>query len=310
MDEIGRIARMDRKKLRGWAGGLTAIGALAAVALMAMAPIASAAPGVTLKAATPLIYYSAGMQGCSKGSVSKPTLSMLTGVGHAKMAASGLTCPLAKGGSSVASYGSGYSELGASETLHLAHAYSSFNTTFNVSAAINANATGKIAKCPYNYQTFSTYYWNGTTFVPATFAEYYQNCYSEAYTDVFLDGYVQDLTTGTYTFIFGGGTFGIAGVYADNYTEWINFTSSGSKNLTYNCTICWGSLGVGGTTLINQNYYMNTTGSWASGDRVTLTAYVYLSAGVSIYNAKSAHAVASINAALANHVDITNYSFT
>jgi hypothetical protein len=284
---------------------------------MVLAPAtAASSAAISLKHDTSMIDYSANVQGCAKATNTVHKFSLLTGTGQASMKATATTCGPVKGGYTVNSYGNSYTELGVSQSFaSLAHNYSSLNSSWNISAVLSLSAAGTIKHCPYQTISEMISGYNGTGFANGWLNETYQQCYAEAYVNLDPEEQVYDQTTGQNWGFGFSGYYVTAGSYAENYTETINYTTVGWTNSTYSCTTCWGSFGAGGTTAVNTNIYGNVTAStyglsWSKGDKVTISAEVFVEVGVELYYAKAGTASASLVAtAPRGHVDLTSFTF-
>jgi hypothetical protein len=296
-------------RLGRWAGALTTMGALAAVLVMALTPVASAVTTAAIHNATPIINDDLNLSGCAKGKVDKPTLSVLTGVGSAYMSGNAHNCPLSLGGKNVESYADMQSGLGAVQSLKLSSAATQVNMTWNMKALISTSATGTLTHCPTTHYSFTGLFINSTGGTSNGYInETEQYCEVESFFELYAEPEVYDVTTGTYTYGFSFIAQNTSGAYYENYTETVNYTNPAwaSMNSTYSCLNCSGSFGASSSYSLSSTYSTLISGSWAKGDHLIIYAELYVFSEAYIEYASHAHAAALFNAKTSgNHLDLT-----
>lgn len=295
-------------RTRHWLGGaLTGVGTLGIVAIMMLAPAASAAPA-TFRGTTAYVDVTTGHEGCASAKNPHPGISAATGVGRLDMSGAAKTCGASKGGVSTISEALDDDDVGLLYTTTLGAPATYVNSTWNISAAVSSSAAGTLVRssCPwYNFSGASaTFFGNGTV---ATGFIYYssQTCEVITYWEMFIEPYVYDATTGATTY---------------SPTYYLAYNQTGSEYYYYNETLVitspWNatyyytgngtySYGTTSSQTINTGPSFNISGSWAKGDHIELldTAFVY--AYSEVYYAKAAKAKFSIDASGGtHHIDI------
>jgi hypothetical protein len=281
------------------------------VLIMALSPAASAVtPNPAFKNASPQIYDSLGIQGCSTGKLARPGISMKTGGGHLSMSGTSKTCFPVKGGSSVISQMYGDVELGATETMKLTKPATQVNISWNISALATTAAVGKLTHCPWQNYSFYGISINASGGTSGVFInESDQYCAATSEWEIYSEPEVYDMTTGTYTTGFAY-MQNESGNYYDNYTETLNYTAPGWVNQTYSGSYSQ-VYGASSSTRINWAPSTVLSGSWAKGDRLVIYAQIYVYASTAIEYAKGGNAKVSFLAATGlYHADLTSLTLT
>jgi|HubBroStandDraft_1064217.scaffolds.fasta_scaffold100941_1 hypothetical protein len=308
----GKALQREKSSLSKWSlrASVPVLGAMVAVVLMALAPVASAAAaGAVTSHAKVIIEDEFGVQGCAKDTSPHPSLNLITGAGRAYTKGQSKTCGASKGGNTQIGESIGYLELGASEGMKLAKAASTVNITWNISAATSDSASGKFvpSQCPWDNISGPSV----TFFANGSVAAGYLNL-SESYCEVFSlwelfsEPVVVDETTGVTSYGAGLFAYNQSGSEYENYTLDINYTSPSywSSNISQH-TVGNFSFGTGGSSQVNLGGSSLITGSWAKGDRLLIEAYVEVIAETEVYYSNHAHASVLFNGSTAgNHVDL------
>lgn len=305
---MGANRENAKYRVRRMVGGLAGASAATVALLMVVSPMAGAASAnVLFSHATTSLSWSNYQNGCANGVIAKPGISLLTGVGHASMKSTAKTCPLSKGGTSVASYGDSSTGLGVMETLKLTKAASTVNVSYNILATALAAANGTLPKhCPVTHYSFS--YTSGNTTV--TFSEKYSYCSAEASWNIYVEPYVEDLTTGTFASSFAY-MYNQSGNYYDSYSYTYNYSNPYYKNSSFSGSYIqhWGAGPY--TTRVAWTPSGVMTGTWSAGDKLLINAQVYIyTYGEVQYESHGSATASFLASGTSGHVDITGITVT
>jgi len=283
---------------------------------MALLPAASAVSANVslLKTSTPLLQESASIQGCAKAKAAMPQLSLLTGAGReAGLSSSAKTCSKALGGAATQSYGDASAEIGVTKALKLKVAATTLNASFDIKAAVMTMAHGTFSHCPTTTNTGSYTISSGTAVSSVTYTDTSSYCTAQATWEMFLEMYVEDQTSGTFTFGGFSSMYNNSGNYYDKYNDVTNYSSPnatlGWTNATYSGTST-GSYGLSNSTVIAWTPTGVVSGSWASGDNIVFYAYLYLYADSAVEYEHGAAAAKIVAGGSVGHVDITGVNLS
>jgi hypothetical protein len=287
-------------------GGL-AVGSAAAVAmLMVLSPMGGAVSALAFPHATVSLSWSNYQTGCAAGKITKPAISLTTGVGKASMKSTAKTCPILKGGKAVTSYADDSTGLGITENLKLTKAATQVNVSYDIVALAMAAAVGTLPRhCPVTHYSFS-YVSSNTT---VSFNENYSYCASEASWSIYIEPEVYDATTGMYASSFGAMS-NVSGNYYSSYSYSYNYSNPYYTNVTYAGTSSqtWGGPY---STSIAWAPSAIMTGSWSVGDHLIIYAQVYIYTYAQIQGEGHGSATAAFLASgTSGHVDITGITIT
>jgi hypothetical protein len=277
-------------RLRGLIGGLSALGAVSVALIMALSPAASA------------VSAAGALHNAS------PIIGEATGIGKMDMSGQAKTCSAKLGGVNVESYSDVEAELGAFQAVKLTAAASTVNVTWNIHAIATTAATGKLGKCPTTNYSATGLFINSTGGSSYGYINESESfCEVEAFMEIFAETEIYDSSAGTYAYGFNLIADNESGSYYENYVETINYTNPAWTNSTYSCLNCSGTFGPASTNTYSGTYSSYTSGTWAKGDKLQITTYVYAFAEAYIEYASHAKTSASFDGATGpNHMDLTS----
>jgi hypothetical protein len=288
-------------------------GAVAVALVMLLSPMASAgvAHPAAFKGASWYPSESWSTAGCGSVKMTAPHFATLTGAGRWAGSATAATCAKSVGTTGLDSNAQTSGQINVVAPLHLATGSGGVNVTWSLQVAWSYNAAVNVTNptCPGSTSNYSYYeYW-----IPTWYNYTYTSSYCSADASVSLSGdaYVEDTTTGIYSYATNY-WYGISSGfswYTDTYT-----TTSTYSNPSYwvdNGT-SWSTYGSQhGPTHASGNFSASTSPTWfingtfVKTDKYLLFADIAGSVSAYVDGLKHSSTRASIDGASGtNHMDL------
>ncbi|MCI4366997.1 MAG: hypothetical protein L3K08_04515 [Thermoplasmata archaeon] len=304
--ESGRTSSRLRRYARATAG----LGAIGAVLIMILSPLAAAGAAHPAASKTSWVpNYGWSSSGCGKVVSPKPIFKPGTLVGKWSGSASASSCSKPVSGIGTSSYDSASGGMEVFLPVTLSGATSGVNVTWNLLVAYDTKAaTFNAASCPLvrsgNYSYYYTYLssWVNTT-------DWYSDCSASASADIYGSAYIYDVTSGAsyYPSNYWSGAYKSYDAYNDSSASLTTYSNPAdwANNYSYSSSYGYRNGGAGSGVIGASNsptWFINST--FSSTDRYVVVAQISNSVSASIYGLKGAGATTS---AAINAGGLTNY---